>query len=99
MLGFEKVLGAVKVIKDQIQYRSQSLLNLARDYFAKMDYENMRVAELKALARECGLRGYSRLRKAELIAFLQERSVRVPEPRPIPPPSPATRCKCRGILN
>ena len=30
MVGFEKALGAVKVIKDQIQYRSQSLLNLAR---------------------------------------------------------------------
>ena len=33
VVGFEKALGAVKVIKDQIQYRSQSLLNLARDYF------------------------------------------------------------------
>ena len=33
MVGFEKALEAVKVIKDQIQYRSQSLLNLARDYF------------------------------------------------------------------
>ena len=32
-MGFEKVLIAVKVIKDQIQYRSQSLLNLARGYF------------------------------------------------------------------
>ena len=31
--GFEKALGAVKVIKVQILYRSQSLLNLARDYF------------------------------------------------------------------
>ena len=30
-----------------------------------MDYENMIVAELKALMRECGLRGYSPLRKAE----------------------------------
>ena len=29
MVGFEKALGAVKVIKDQIQYRSQSLLKLA----------------------------------------------------------------------
>ena len=28
--------------------------------------------ELKALARERRLRGYSRLRKAELIAFLQK---------------------------
>ena len=32
-MGFEKTLGAAKVIKDQIQYRSQSLLNLARGYF------------------------------------------------------------------
>ena len=32
-MGFEKALRAVKVIKDQIQYRSQSLLNLARGYF------------------------------------------------------------------
>ena len=28
--------------------------------------------ELKALARESGLRGYSHLRKAELIALLQD---------------------------
>ena len=34
MVGFEKALGAVKVI-DQIQYRSQGLLNLARGYFNK----------------------------------------------------------------
>ena len=34
MVGFEKALGAVKVIKDQIQYRSHSLLNLARAYFS-----------------------------------------------------------------
>ena len=37
MVGFEKALGAVKVIKDQIQYRSQSLLNLARDYFRSLE--------------------------------------------------------------
>ena len=35
VVGFEKALGAVKVIKDQIQFRSQSLLNLARDYYSK----------------------------------------------------------------
>ena len=35
VVGFEKALGAVKVIKDQIQFRSQSLLNLARDYFGR----------------------------------------------------------------
>ena len=33
VVEFEKALGAVKVIKDQIQYRSQSSLNLTRDYF------------------------------------------------------------------
>ena len=36
-----------------------------------MDYENMKVVDLKVLARERGLRGYSRLRKVELIALLQ----------------------------
>ena len=40
----------------------------------------MRVVDLRALAKERGLRGYSRLKKAELIAFLQEWSVRPPEP-------------------
>ena len=35
------------------------------------NYETLRMYELKALAREHELRGYSRLRKAELIAFLQ----------------------------
>ena len=35
------------------------------------NYKTLRMAELKALVRERGLRNYSRLRKAELIAFLQ----------------------------
>ena len=35
------------------------------------NYETLRMPELKALTRERRLRGYSRLRKAELIAFLQ----------------------------
>ena len=35
------------------------------------NYEALRMPELKVLAREHGLRGYSRLRKAHLIAFLQ----------------------------
>ena len=35
------------------------------------NYETLRMPELKALAREGRLRNYSRLRKAELIAFLQ----------------------------
>ena len=55
-----------------------------------MDYKNMRVVDLKALSKEGGLRGYSRLKKAELIAFLREPSTRHP-PRPIPAPRPPPR--------
>ena len=59
-----------------------------------MDYNNMRVAELKTLARECGLRGYFQLRKAELIALLQNNPplsapcARPPRPSRPPPPPP-----------
>ena len=35
-----------------------------------MEYENMRMPELKSLNRESRLRGYSRMSKAELVAFL-----------------------------
>ena len=35
-----------------------------------MEYENMRVLELKSLARDRGLRNYSWMRKTELVAFL-----------------------------
>ena len=35
------------------------------------NYEALRMPELKALTREHGLRGYSWLRKADLICFLQ----------------------------
>ena len=40
------------------------------------NYETLRMPELKALTRECRLRGYSRLRKAGLIAFLQNNEQR-----------------------
>ena len=35
-----------------------------------MEYENIRVPELKSLARDRELNNYSRMRKAELVAFL-----------------------------
>ena len=38
--------------------------------------ETLRMPELKALTREHILRGYSQLRKAELIAFLQNNEQR-----------------------
>ena len=43
-----------------------------------MEYENMSMPELISLARECRLRNYSRMRKAELVALLQDN----------PPPAP-----------
>ena len=52
-----------------------------------MDYNKMRVTELKPLRRGHRLRGYSQLRKAELIAFLQNN----PRPPPRSPPAPHTR--------
>ena len=45
------------------------------------NYENMRMPELKALAKRTNLRCYSRLRKADLIDFLR-RSLREDEPQP-----------------
>ena len=50
--------------------------------------------ELKALARERRLRGYSRLRKAELIAFLQDNApqeLQAPRRQSPPPSSPRSR--------
>ena len=61
----------------------------------------MKVIDLKALAKECGLQGYSKLRKAELITFLQNNLQPTPaplpspawEPRPTPHTSPLVRFK------
>ena len=44
------------------------------------NYDTLRMPELKALTRECELRGYSRLRRAELIAFLQDNKCRAQRP-------------------
>ena len=56
------------------------------------DLRNMSLSDLKNLAKERNLRGYSKLRKAELIRFLETTrpipfpSSRRPSPRPIPAP-------------
>ena len=61
-----------------------------------MEYENMRMPELKSLARGRRLRNYSRMRKAELVALLQNNPSPAPrtrQPRPTrpPPPPPPTQ--------
>ena len=51
----------------------------------------MRIPELKSLARERRLRNYSRTRRAELVALLQNNPPPAPRtrlPRPTRPPSP-----------
>ena len=49
----------------------------------------MKVIDLKALAKVRRLRGYSRLKKAKLIAFLRDNlQPRVKPPRPTRPPPP-----------
>ena len=50
--------------------------------------ENMRLPELKFIVRDRGLRNYSRLRKAELVAFLKATA-------PSPPPQ---RCEAYMTL-
>ena len=54
--------------------------------------ENMRMPELRALTRECRLRGYSRLRKVELIAFLQDNEHQAQRRRDLHHPPPPHRC-------
>ena len=61
-----------------------------------MENENMRMPELKSLARERRLRNYSRMRKAELVALLQNNPPPAPRTRPPrptrpPPPPPPTQ--------
>ena len=47
----------------------------------------MRVTELKALARDCWLRNYSRMRKAELVVLLRNNP---PPSQSSPPPQMST---------
>ena len=37
-----------------------------------MEMRKMNMTQLRSLAKECNLRGYSRLRKADLINFINE---------------------------
>ena len=53
-------------------FSRKTLSILISVYKIENNYETLRMPELKALARGRRLRGYSRLRKAELIAFLQK---------------------------
>ena len=62
--------------------------------------ETLRMPELKALVREHRLRGYSRLRKADLIALLQNNEHRAQRPPSTPSPgrtAPASWMSPSGV--
>ena len=42
------------------------------------DYKNLKVVELREIARSRGLRGYSRLRKSDLISFIKDNENTIP---------------------
>ena len=61
----------------------------------EVNYNALKIVDLRALTREHGLRGYSKLRNDGLIAFLQDnvqptsaQSVRPRPPKPTRPPPP-----------
>ena len=61
------------------------------------NYDTLRMPDLRALAREHGLRGYSRLRKAELIAFFWDNLGLITALRPPTKPIPALRPPLKSI--
>ena len=66
-------------------------------YYILYKMENMRMTKLRALARECELRGYSKLRKAELIAFLQNNENRAQQQQQQQQQQPPT-IEDRGVV-
>ena len=81
-------------------FSRKTLSILIRVYKMENNYETLRMPELKALARERRLRGYSRLRKADLITFLQDEDRRQGEPPTQQPelkvPQPLTKRQLKG---
>ena len=63
------------------------------------EYDNMTIKRLRALAKEHGLKDYSKKRKAELITFLRDNLQPRPRPpkptRSPPPPPPSVRPRPR----
>ena len=95
-----KIRGLFKSTKCGRLKMSNLKLSARRDFIffvtCKMEenYNNMTVARLRALAREHRLRGYSRLRKAELITFLRE-NLRAQEP--VENHQPVGRTRARSL--
>ena len=73
-------LGAAGSLEASSLGSQKTLSILMCVYKMESNYETLRMPELKAFVREHRLSGYSRLRKAELITFLQDKDRRQEEP-------------------
>ena len=49
----------------------QNMLSGKKEVVETTDFSSLKVVELKALAKEKGLKGYNKLRKADLVEALQ----------------------------
>lgn len=49
----------------------QNMLSGKKEVVETTDFSSLKVVELKALAKEKGLKGYNKLRKADLVKALQ----------------------------
>ena len=49
----------------------QNMLSGKKEVVETTDFSSLKVIELKALAKEKGLKGYNKLRKADLVKALQ----------------------------
>ena len=49
----------------------QNILSGKKEVVETTDFSSLKVVELKALAKEKGLKGYNKLRKADLVEALQ----------------------------
>ena len=51
--------------------RIQNMFSGKKEVVETTDFSSLKVVELKALAKEKGLKGYNKLRKADLVKALQ----------------------------
>ncbi|MBO1352209.1 MAG: Rho termination factor N-terminal domain-containing protein [Hormoscilla sp. GUM202] len=70
LVGIEKMFDLkLEALRNEVKTGSES-----KAATSKISYRNMTVSELKALAKKQGLSGYSRMKKADLIAAIKNQS-------------------------
>ena len=61
-----ETLEALRKLDEEDVFEENGMLD-TMNYKNKLDYNSMNVSELKALAKSCGVKGYYRMKKEELI--------------------------------